>query len=118
MPFFTRSRVLLISWGVNPGDYETTGQGAHSKHRLAGRLKDIATRTFREKEQQMKPRLCIAIACAVACVTCVRNSQAGEVPFGANEPQILITSHDRVYKADQTSNTIPFMIRQAIACSA
>ena len=83
MPFFTRSRVLLISWGVNPGDYETTGQGAHSKHRLAGRLKDIATRTFREKEQQMKPRLCIAIACAVACVTCVRNSQAGEVPFGA-----------------------------------
>jgi len=49
MPFFTR--VLLISWGVNPGDYETTGQGAHSQHRLAGRLKDIATRTFREKEQ-------------------------------------------------------------------
>src|SRR3984893_15386071 len=106
MPFFTRSRVLLISWGVNPGDYETTGQGAHSKHRLAGRLKDIATRTFQEKEQQMKPRLCIAIACAVACVTCVRNSQAGEVPFGANAPQIPITSHDRVYKADQTSNTV------------
>ena len=104
MPFFTR--VLLISWGVNPGDYETTGQGAHSQHRLAGRLRDIATRTFREKEQQMKPRLCIAIACAVACVTCVRNSQAGEVPFGANAPQIPITSHDRVYKADQTSNTI------------
>ena len=24
----------------------------------------------------MKPRLCIAIACAIACVTCVRNSQA------------------------------------------
>lgn len=54
----------------------------------------------------MKPRLCIAIACAVACVTCVRNSQAGQAPFGANAPQIPITSHDRVYKADQTSNTI------------
>jgi len=54
----------------------------------------------------MKPRLCIAIACAVACVTCVRNSQAGEVPFGANAPQIPITSHDRVYHADQTSNTV------------
>src|SRR6266404_9996170 len=54
----------------------------------------------------MKPRLCIAIACAVACVTCVRNSQAGEVPFGANAPQIPISSHDRVYTADQTSNTV------------
>ncbi len=54
----------------------------------------------------MKPRLCIAIACAVACVTCVRNSRAGEVPFGANAPQIPITSHDRVYHADQTSNTV------------
>ncbi len=54
----------------------------------------------------MKPRLGIAIACAVACVTCVRNSQAGEVPFGANAPQIPITSHDRVYHADQTSNTV------------
>src|SRR6201988_4551782 len=54
----------------------------------------------------MKPRLCIAIACAVACVTCVRNGQAGEVPFGANAPQIPITSHDRVYHADQTSNTV------------
>ena len=55
----------------------------------------------------MKSRLCsIAIACAVACVTCVRNSQAGEVPFGANAPQIPITSHDRVYHADQSSNTV------------
>jgi DNA-binding beta-propeller fold protein YncE len=89
-----------------PGDYGTTGQGAHSEHPLAGRLKDLATRTFREKEQQMKPRLCIAIACAVACVTCVRIGQAGQPPFGANAPQIPITSHDRVYKADQTSNTI------------
>ena len=88
--------VMVAPWRVTPGDYETTGQGAHSQHRLAGRLRDIATRTFREKEQQMKPRLCIAIACAVACVTCVRNSQAGQAPFGANAPQIPITSHDRV----------------------
>jgi YVTN family beta-propeller protein len=54
----------------------------------------------------MKPRLCIAIACAVACVTCVRNSQAQEVPAGANLPPIPITSHDRVYHADQVSNTV------------
>ena len=54
----------------------------------------------------MKRRLCIAIACAVACVTCVRNSQAQEPPAGANLPPIPITSHDRVYHADQRSNTI------------
>jgi YVTN family beta-propeller protein len=54
----------------------------------------------------MKPRLCIAIACAAACVTCVRNSQAQEVPAGANAPPIPITSHDRVYHADQVSNTV------------
>src|SRR6202008_2234093 len=47
-----------------------------------------------------------AIACAVASVTCVRSSQAGQAPFGANAPQIPITSHDRVYHADQTSNTV------------
>src|ERR1700756_2454676 len=51
-------------------------------------------------------RLCIAIACVVACVTCVSNSQAQEVPAGANLPPIPITSRDRVYHADQTSNTI------------
>ena len=54
----------------------------------------------------MKPRLCIAIACAVACVTSVRNSRAQEPPAGANAPPIPITSHDRVYHADQVSNTV------------
>jgi len=51
-------------------------------------------------------RLCIAIACVVACVTCVSNSQAQEVLAAANYPPIPITSHDRVYHADQASNTI------------
>src|SRR5579864_9267378 len=51
-------------------------------------------------------RFCIAIACVVVCVTCVSNSRAQEVPAGANLPPIPITSHDRVYHADQTSNTI------------
>ncbi len=54
----------------------------------------------------MKHRLYIAIACAVACATCLENSQAQEVPAGANAPPIPITSHDRVYHADQISNTI------------
>src|SRR6201993_4543472 len=54
----------------------------------------------------MKYRLRIAIACAVACATSVRNSQAQEVPAGANAAPIPITSHDRVYHADQVSNTV------------
>ena len=54
----------------------------------------------------MKPPLWIAIGCAVACMTCMRNSPAQEVPAGANAPPIPITSHDRVYHADQTSNTV------------
>jgi DNA-binding beta-propeller fold protein YncE len=54
----------------------------------------------------MRSRLCMAIACAVACMTCVKNSPAQEVPAGANAPPIPITSHDRVYHADQTSNTL------------
>jgi DNA-binding beta-propeller fold protein YncE len=51
-------------------------------------------------------RFCIAIACVVACVTCVSSSQAQEVPAGANLPPIPITTHDRVYHADQSSNTV------------
>src|ERR1700739_4779070 len=51
-------------------------------------------------------RFCIAVACVVACVTFVSNSPAQEVPAGANLPPIPITSHDRVYHADQGSNTI------------
>src|SRR6201993_1218284 len=51
-------------------------------------------------------RLCVTIACVVASITCVSISPAQEVPAGANLPPIPITSHDRVYHADQTSNTI------------
>lgn len=51
-------------------------------------------------------RLCITIACVVACVTWVSNSRAQEVPAAANLPPIPISSHDRVYHADQSSNTI------------
>src|ERR1700746_2902824 len=51
-------------------------------------------------------RLCVTIACVVACLTYVSNSQAQEVPGGVNLPPIPITTHDRVYHADQSSNTI------------
>ena len=39
-------------------------------------------------------------------MTFVSISPAQEVPAGANYPPIPITSHDRVYHADQASNTI------------
>src|SRR5579859_4802954 len=51
-------------------------------------------------------RLCVTIASVVACVIWVSYSQAQEVPAGANYPPIPITSHDRVYHADQASNTV------------
>lgn len=51
-------------------------------------------------------RLCVTIACVVACMTWVSVSPAQEVPAGANYPPIPITTHDRVYHADQASNTI------------
>jgi DNA-binding beta-propeller fold protein YncE len=54
----------------------------------------------------MKSRLCITIVIVIGGLACVRNSQAGQVPYGANAPDIPITSADRVYHADQTSNTV------------
>src|SRR6202162_4919098 len=54
----------------------------------------------------MKPRLHCTLALVIASLACARNGMAQEVPAGANLPPIPITSHDRVYHADQTSNTI------------
>jgi YVTN family beta-propeller protein len=54
----------------------------------------------------MKSRLCIAIVIVIGGMACVRNSQAAQVPYGANAPDIPITSADRVYHADQSSNTV------------
>lgn len=64
----------------------------------------------------MKSRLCIAIACAVACVTSVRNSRAQEPPAGANAPPIPITSHDRVCHADESFNTVGGRTSNAVGC--
>src|SRR6201981_1947316 len=57
-------------------------------------------------EQSMKSCLHAVIAFAVLKAACGSPVVAQEVPAGANAPQIPITSHDRVYHADQTSNTI------------
>jgi hypothetical protein len=83
---------------------------------LANCRGDQITFQFEHKEgHYTKYRLCIAIACAIVCATCVRNSQAQEVPAGANAAPIPITSHDRVYHADQVSNTVSVYDHQIVA---
>src|ERR1700746_1127017 len=57
-------------------------------------------------EQSMKSCLHAVIAFAVLKAACGSPVVPQEVPAGANRPPIPITSHDRVYHADQTSNTI------------
>jgi hypothetical protein len=55
------------------------------------------------------PTLIVAVTrfvCGSMVATCLRNSQAQEVPAGANAPTIPINPHDRVYHADQVFNTI------------
>jgi YVTN family beta-propeller protein len=54
----------------------------------------------------MIARFYIAVAGAVVFLGGVTNGLAQQVPGGANMPNIPISSHDRVYHADQTSNTV------------
>jgi YVTN family beta-propeller protein len=51
-------------------------------------------------------RLYIAIGWTVLFLGGVTLGIAQQVPYGANMPNIPISSHDRVYHADQTSNTV------------
>jgi YVTN family beta-propeller protein len=54
----------------------------------------------------MIARRYIAIASAVLFLELVNPSFAQQAPYGLNYPNIPITSHDRVYHADQSSNTV------------
>jgi DNA-binding beta-propeller fold protein YncE len=51
-------------------------------------------------------RLYIAIAWTVLFLGGVKLGIAQQVPNGANQPNIPISSHDRVYHADEASNTV------------
>jgi hypothetical protein len=55
----------------------------------------------------MIDRLYIAIASAVLFLQLANPSFAQQVPYGTNQPNIPISSHDRVYHADQSSNGLP-----------
>jgi YVTN family beta-propeller protein len=54
----------------------------------------------------MIDRFYTAIACAVLLLELVNPGFAQQVPYGTTMPNIPISSHDRVYHADQTSNTV------------
>ena len=54
----------------------------------------------------MLDRLYIAIASGVLFMGLVNPGFAQQVPYGTNMPNIPISSHDRVYHADQGSNTV------------
>jgi YVTN family beta-propeller protein len=54
----------------------------------------------------MTNRLYTAIASGVLFLGLVNPGFAQQVPYGLNAPNIPISSHDRVYHADQTSNTV------------
>ncbi len=54
----------------------------------------------------MIDRRYIAIACAVLFLELVSPGFGQQAPYGIGQPNIPISSHDRVYHADQASNTV------------
>jgi hypothetical protein len=66
----------------------------------------------------MTNRLYTAIASGVLFLGLANPGFAQQVPYGLNPPNIPISSHDRVYHADQTSNTVSVYDPMLINCSA
>src|SRR5260370_37569783 len=60
----------------------------------------------RSKECIMRNRIRLAIASAAVFLGSAAMGSAAQVPYGATQPDIPISSRDRVYHADQTSNTV------------
>ncbi|WP_296228283.1 YncE family protein [Ralstonia sp. UBA689] len=54
----------------------------------------------------MKARLFVAAALAVAALGCVGGANAGQAPAPLSSPDIPISHRDRVYAAEQFSNTV------------
>lgn len=54
----------------------------------------------------MIDRRYLTIASAVLFLELVNPGFCATAPYGLNYPNIPISSHDRVYHADQTSNTV------------
>ena len=43
---------------------------------------------------------------ASSMLVCAVSALAGQAPFGASDPDIPVSDHDRVYAAEQFSNTV------------
>ncbi len=54
----------------------------------------------------MKNRLFVATALAVAAISCAQGANAGQAPASLASPDIPISHRDRVYAAEQFSNTV------------
>ena len=54
----------------------------------------------------MKNRLFVATALAAAAITCAASASAGQAPASLASPDIPISHRDRVYAAEQFSNTV------------
>ena len=56
----------------------------------------------------MRMRTAIALS-ASTILTCVWPALAGQAPYAASSPDIPLSSRDRVYAAEQFSNTVSVM---------
>src|SRR5215468_3439168 len=54
----------------------------------------------------MKRRACLAILLVAAVLASARYAGAGQAPEAASDPDIPISHRDRVYSAEQFSNTV------------
>src|SRR5258708_4423944 len=64
------------------------------------------TKHHASEECIMRNRIRLTIASAALFLGSAAMGSAGQVPYGATKPDIPISSRDRVYHADQTSNTV------------
>src|ERR1700676_1673817 len=72
-----------------------------------GRVADQSmTKHHTSEECIMSNRIRLTVASAALFLGSAAMGFAAQVPYGATQPDIPISSRDRVYHADQTSNTV------------
>src|ERR1700736_2378209 len=66
----------------------------------------VNDKTHTSEECNMRNRLSLTITSAALSLGWTAVGSAAQPPYGATQPDIPISSRDRVYHADQTSNTV------------
>src|ERR1700761_8066388 len=78
-----------------------------TRYRLRGETRQIpALLHGREGKRDMKHASFIAVLLAATALISGRHAYAGQAPFGTAAPDIPVSHNDRVYSADQYSNTV------------